>query len=685
VILLSAIALAADLPCGGCPVTSVLPVGVDASGHALEVVRVVDGDWRGDWLVTSRDGQTLRVHRIAAEPTGEISVVDGTVRWLEVVSDGSTERRRERVVGLSPVRLLEQAHTNWYGHRADGLRIQWQAEGLTGRMAVPMCGGRVHHDSRTVPRVALGGAWAPLGSCATTLDAAADTVWGEASTAADAALRVVMVSDRELWVEVSDDAFVHGAAESWVGDDHLELWLPVPSVDGCTEGSATQWGIALDGTVHHGKGPPQPPPRVEVDGRRFRLRLPAPTWWLAVHYSDSDGEGQERLVGTGRVQGTLGASLARVQPAETQVECTPTGGSWAARPRPGGDPAPVPRLDSPAVPACEGCERIDAGTGPEGQELTVWQQECGRSVLEVRRDEVLQHRMDLPASPCAYNHWQITTEVGDNRWASHSSDGSFASSQVSRSLQLVPLRELEHTAHTHDMHSGWIEDLTFASDVLGPAFQRSFAGCGGRDEEVAGRGLARVQADAPWGTPLGACATSFDGSAPAWGSATSAADARVRAVLAGPAELWVEVDDDVRDTDGASWVDRDHLELWLAPPVGGDRCDPAMQWAIELDGTVHAAHGAPPLMPRVVDREERDGGMALRVELPWPAGALSLVFSDADGDGQEALVGTNHVEGARWQVAPVDGRAAVACRPGDRGLEPVGLGAGIELGRPRPQ
>ena len=685
-LLLATLAFAADLPCGDCPTRLVVPAGTDPDGLVREVVRVDHGAWRGDWLVRSTADGTVSVQRIADEPDSQVVVTDDTVRLTRPATDEERSRETVRVLGLSPLRLLEHTEKGWHGYDQEDLSYSWKALGLQGRHALTVCGRdeALRVDSRTVPRVAPGGAWAPLGTCAATFDAASDTVWGPATTAEDAGLKAVMVSDHELWVELADDRFV-AEADSWVGADHLELWTPVQAVDGCAPGSATQWGITLDGTVHHGKGPKGVPPTVEVEGRRLRIVLSAPAWWLGLHYSDSDGEGQERLVGTGRVAGTRGASLARVQPAEDLVRCTLDDGAWQARPRVGSLRATLPEPHSPPLPVCEDCQRVDAGTDAAGRTLTVLQQECGPpDQLEVSRDGVVHYRVALPDVTCGYNHWQTTTEAGPNRWANHSSDGSFVSGGVDRTLQLSPLRPLRHARHSHDMAAGWMSDVVSTHAVLGATVRRTMD-CGQDDVVgVDGRGLARVTVDAAWGVPLGRCATAFDATKPAWGAASTAADAALRAVLVGPAELWVEVDDDVVDAEGDSWVATDHLELWAAPPVPGDHCDPALQWSIGLDGRVHAGSGSPTVAPRVLERAVRGQTTALRIALPWPPSDLGLVFSDADGEGQEVLVGTHHVRGLRWQLAPVDERGRTVCRDEGGQLVPGWLGGSSELTRPRP-
>jgi hypothetical protein len=195
---------------------------------------------------------------------------------------------------------------------------------------------------------------------------------------------------------------------------------------------------------------------------------------------------------------------------------------------------------------------------------------------------------------------------------------------------------------------------------------------GGGDENPASRSvqsviIPRLPLPAPfvqdgWRTiALGNCGALVDGDAhgfAVYGGKGSAADASVRAVVSQEGVLFVEIADDRWTSGGKSWVQEDHLELWMAQPgVSAGDCDapagsdPSRQWGIRIaDGRVFPAFGAPAPLGGV---EVVRSGRVARARIPigdWVKGddadnALTVVYSDSDdGLHQKRLIATSKVE-----------------------------------------
>lgn len=132
-----------------------------------------------------------------------------------------------------------------------------------------------------------------------------------------AEFRVLMISERDLVVTLSDTAFASGAA-NWVDDDHIELWigqnrtnLECPSEDKI---KLSHWGIGLDGKVHHDGGGRAIPPEVvaraarKIAGRQqltLHLRLPPAREFqraITVAFSKTQEGKQVRLTATSPVR-----------------------------------------------------------------------------------------------------------------------------------------------------------------------------------------------------------------------------------------------------------------------------------------------------------------------------------------------------------------------------------------------
>ncbi|WP_434384695.1 hypothetical protein [Melittangium boletus] len=121
--------------------------------------------------------------------------------------------------------------------------------------------------------------------------------------AQDASLRVLLVPDNALMLEVLDEK-VTGPSANWHDDDHLEIWLgeqPPQDLSDCgppTDDQAPkQWLIRLaDAKVFPGFGAPEQALRVEraplpgKEGYRLKVQLPPGLFrGISVVYNDSDG------------------------------------------------------------------------------------------------------------------------------------------------------------------------------------------------------------------------------------------------------------------------------------------------------------------------------------------------------------------------------------------------------------
>lgn len=155
---------------------------------------------------------------------------------------------------------------------------------------------------------------ADLGTCATQFDAdrPGHVIWGEAGEAfADGSwMRMLMIAPNDMIVTVRQTGPGFGA-ESWLHDDHLELWLaPYQSYfDHCLEegDGLRQWAVRLtDGEVITAFGDPTDPPvvrshTVRADGADpetviVTTRLGLPDWAQAVTAVYSRGDGEARQV-----------------------------------------------------------------------------------------------------------------------------------------------------------------------------------------------------------------------------------------------------------------------------------------------------------------------------------------------------------------------------------------------------
>jgi hypothetical protein len=162
----------------------------------------------------------------------------------------------------------------------------------------------------------------PLGSCGLEVGGAKAPgflLQGERKGAARPAFRAVLLSEKELLVEVYGASGT--SAASWLYADHLEVWMgrdePEPEQDAL---DAVQWGIRLaDGVVFPAFGNPQEPLKVEraARGETVVLKITLPSkaipQALAISYSKgSEGKKVESLLGTSALCFGAGETLGVV-------------------------------------------------------------------------------------------------------------------------------------------------------------------------------------------------------------------------------------------------------------------------------------------------------------------------------------------------------------------------------------
>jgi hypothetical protein len=349
--------------CGGkqrCVVTANLKAGEDADGVALRVVQVSRGEKksvddeevRGEcspderWLVRATTPPEARLLlRLCNDGYGAAGVGEDVLavkpnKLTHEQYGGSAWRWGSlREFQLSPPRLLTVTSTSFHSSSpqlVDESRCNWDTFIGERNRALSLCQDDGTPDLREeaepkviksamVPKLALppefvSGGWkeTSLGACAAR---ARYFTFGGKGTDEDASLKVVAASDTELYLEVTDDAYVANE-QKWLFGDHLELWLS-DEARGITEDcvgrrglEAVQWAIDLpSGTVRAGQGGRVGSPKAEVSVKgtlaRVKLTLPLGVWKaLTVVYSDSDdGKKQKRMVATSQFAFPQAATL----------------------------------------------------------------------------------------------------------------------------------------------------------------------------------------------------------------------------------------------------------------------------------------------------------------------------------------------------------------------------------------
>ena len=174
---------------------------------------------------------------------------------------------------------------------------------------------------------------------------ARNLVYGKADPARQVEIR--FVGDfQNLVVQIYDPRRDHGAPQSWVNADHLELWTT--TVEGFSSRvdpkAAMQIGIDLDGQVHAGLGKPVLPTveRWEATDEQNRpvivLKLHWPTQddlaaGLGIAYSQAEGGRQERIFATTQIVKNRPLFLPSVM--VIPVACGAANGRWEVTENPG--------------------------------------------------------------------------------------------------------------------------------------------------------------------------------------------------------------------------------------------------------------------------------------------------------------------------------------------------------------
>lgn len=160
---------------------------------------------------------------------------------------------------------------------------------------------------------------------------------------------------------------------------------------------------------------------------------------------------------------------------------------------------------------------------------------------------------------------------------------------------------------------------------------------------------------------LGSCASAFDESGQRgyviFGKPRPGG-AEFRVLMVSGNDIIVTVTDTAFVTGGASWLNDDHVELWLGQDYSNLSCNETkfklVQWAIGLDGKMNHGAGDSSAPPEVVSRSARSIGgkqqVTLHLRLPKLGDtddylrALTVVFSRSEGGKQARLTATSPIK-----------------------------------------
>ncbi len=256
-----------------CSLVGTTPAGQDAQGRALTVIELnlgkknpenTSGDERFDcrpyarefWLRTAGVAEPKRVLSLCNDGYGAAGVGEDNVkiapnRLIHTQHGGSAWRwNNGRTIELSPLRVLSGESCSFHNVNIGYAVTRWDWQRLAGerRWFPQACkdddpraekarpdwcdAARATHRHALIPRLDGAmprGAPAHLGSCASVFDESGQrgfVVFGRPRPGG-AELRVLMISDRDLVVTVSDQAFAAGGA-SWLHDDHRAVDRPGP-------------------------------------------------------------------------------------------------------------------------------------------------------------------------------------------------------------------------------------------------------------------------------------------------------------------------------------------------------------------------------------------------------------------------------------------------------------------------
>jgi hypothetical protein len=299
-----------------------------------------------------------------------------------------------------------------------------------------------------------------------------------------------------------------------------------------------------------------------------------------------------------------------------------------------------------------------------------------------------------------------------NRFVHSQQGGSAWRWNSGKTVQLSPLRVLsEESCSYHNVNIGYSltrwDWLRFAGERRwlpqackenDPRAKNPIDWCDAAKATHRHALIPRLDATLPAGTQshLGSCASAFDESGQRghviFGK-PKPGGAEFRALMTSGNDLIVTVTDTAFATGGPSWLNDDHVELWIGSDHSGLSCNDAeiklSQWAIGLDGKVHHASGDSASPPTIASRSARTVGsrrqVTLHIRLPKLEDpddhfrALTVVFSKSEGGKQARLTATSPVkrgdELTLSSVHKIDAKAA-QCAVKDGQLDVV------ESGRP---
>lgn len=270
-----------------------------------------------------------------------------------------------------------------------------------------------------------------------------------------------------------------------------------------------------------------------------------------------------------------------------------------------------------------------------------------------------------------------SVSIGPNRLDHTQMGGSAWRWDQARTIQLSPLKVLTETSCSY--HNGATGFTTTRWDWQRLAGEKAWRPqrCDGKVDDNAEIGcdtpratrrhmlvpmLTGVAELAKTGAVhLGSCAAIVDESGKrghlVFGTARSNG-AEMRVLLLSPRDLLVTVRDDKFSGGAASWLNDDHLELWLGNDLTtlacGDNDGGAMrQWGIGIaDGKINAGHGNPKDAPSIARRTARtvDGRVEVTFHLVLPVKAdtemapgLTVVYSKSANGKQVRLSATSPV------------------------------------------
>ena len=217
-------------------------------------------------------------------------------------------------------------------------------KGYLGGIAVPFAST----DTGSVSGSPLPEKGTTLGGCASVWKLggkSGNLVYGKGDPGREAELR--FVGDfQDLIVQIYDPRPDHGAPQSWVNTDHLELWAT--SLEGFSSHvdpkAAKQIGIDLDGRVHVGLGKPELPSveRWEATDEQGRPVVLLKMHWanpdelaagVGLAYSQAEGGRQTRIYATTQIVKNRPLYLPSVM--VVPVACGAVNGRWDVTENPG--------------------------------------------------------------------------------------------------------------------------------------------------------------------------------------------------------------------------------------------------------------------------------------------------------------------------------------------------------------